>query len=114
MQSKRFIIAAALTLCAGFAAAGPAANSPEVKQLRGYVDGSEYQLANMPFTSTRTRAEVKAEARAVNRVPLYVDGSEYELAMTMFMSNKTREMVRNEAFAARHDRDNAEAFGGRN
>jgi hypothetical protein len=116
MQTNRLIIAAALALSAGFAAAAPISTttSPSATQQRGYVDGSEFQLAAMPFTSTRSRADVKAEALAATRLPAYTDGSEYERAMAMFMSNKTREMVRNEAFAVRHDRDNAEASGGRN
>jgi hypothetical protein len=118
MQTNRLLIAAVLALTAGIAAAAPATtiNSSSAAQVRGFVDGSEFQLAAMPFTSTRSREEVKAEARAATRLPSYVDGSEYEQAMAMFMSNKTREMVRSEALAAarQHQHDNPEAYGGRN
>jgi hypothetical protein len=117
MQTLRLIAAAALALTAGLAAAAPSSTtaSPSASHIANYVDGSEFQLAAMPFVSTRTRAEVKAEALATPRLPAYVDGSDYEQAMAMFMSNKTREMVRAEAVSqAKLQRDFPEAYGGRN
>jgi hypothetical protein len=67
------------------------------------------------FVSQKSRAEVRAEAKAATQLPAYVDGSEYEKAMAMFMSQRSRAEVRAEA--ASFDRLRAgllELHGGRN
>lgn len=53
--------------------------------------------------SSRSRAEVIAEAASTPRLPGYVDGSDYEIAHAMFMSRKTREQVLAEASAAKRN-----------
>jgi hypothetical protein len=57
---------------------------------------------NMPFMSTKSRADVIAELKAAPRLPAYVDGSDYEIARAMFMSGRSRDDVRAEARMARH------------
>lgn len=110
MQSKSFLFgvtAVALSLASGIAAAAVPQSS--------WIDSSAYEQ-RMPFESKRSAAEVRAEARAAQRLPSYIDGSAYEMAHAMFMSRKTRDEVRAEA--ANSPRPNSAdllvAHGGRN
>jgi hypothetical protein len=103
MKTSLTLLAAvvgALTLASGAASAAVStASMDRVSQVARWVDGSEYEQA-MKFTSTRSAADVRAEAVTATRGTGYVDGSEYELAHVMFMSRKTREQVRAEAPAS--------------
>jgi len=90
-------VAGALTLASVAASAAVStASMDRVAQVARWVDGSEYEQA-MKFTSTRSVADVRAEALAAKVGAGYVDGSEYEAAHVMFMSQKSREQVRAEA-----------------
>lgn len=90
-------LAGALTLASGAASAAVSTTSMDrVAQVARWVDGSEYEQS-MKFTSTRSAADVRAEAIAANHGTGYIDGGEYEIAHTMFMSQKAREQVRAEA-----------------